>query len=47
MKSDVDDRLDVGDVSVGLQRILRTRESNEDMSTARQDANEMEEMITS
>jgi hypothetical protein len=45
-KNGMEDRLDVSDVSKGLQRILRIKESNEEMRDVRHDTNDPEEMIT-
>ena len=47
MKNGVEDRLDVGDVSKALQRILRINESSEEMRDLRHDGHDPEEMITS
>ena len=47
MKSGVENRLDVGDVAKGLQRILRMDESREETRDLRHDTHDPEEMITS
>jgi len=47
MKNGVEDRLDIGDVSKALQRILRINESSEEMRDLRHDGHDPEEMITS
>lgn len=47
MNNGVEERLDVGDVAKGLQRILRMKESNEEMREVQHDTDDSEEMFTS
>jgi hypothetical protein len=46
MNDGVEERLDVGDVSKGLQRILRMKESSEEMRDVQHDTNDSEDMMT-
>jgi hypothetical protein len=46
MNNGVEERLDVGDVSKGLQRILRMKESSEEMRDVQHDTNNSEDMMT-